>query len=164
MTEALSLVEQYKIMHDAGHFPGHSIKKHIEGITALVRKTGASSLLDYGCGKGEQYFDNVLEMEWGCKPCLYDLAVYPIKPKGKFEGVVCTDVLEHLEENEIESVVSELFAYAERFLFVSICTREAKKTLPDGRNCHLTIKPQEWWLEILTRLNPGIELGVEWNE
>ena len=160
----MDLRQQYVEMHKAGHFPGHSIKQHIEGITALVRKTGAKSLLDYGCGKGEQYYDGSLQREWGGLPYLYDPAVYPIKPRGTFQGVICTDVLEHVEEEEIESVVSELFAYAERFLFVSICTREAKKTLPDGRNCHLTIKPQEWWLEILTRLNPGIELGVEFTE
>ncbi len=161
-----SLVGQYRTMHEAGHFPGHSIKRHIEAITVLVRKTGANSLLDYGCGKGQQYIGGALAREWGCRPYLYDPAVIQLskKPEGRFDGVICTDVLEHIPEEAVPDILREIFAYARKFVFLSICTRAAKKTLPDGRNCHLTIKPEEWWLSLIAGLKPEVLYEVRWND
>ena len=67
------------------------------------------------------------------------------KPAGRFDIVICTDVLEHIPEHEIPIVLKEIDGYAWEIVFLSICTREARKTLPDGRNAHLTIKPPDWW-------------------
>lgn len=165
MNQSMSLIDQYKILHQAGHFPGHSIQAHVEAITALVRTTSSKTLLDYGCGKGQQYISANLATEWGCRPYLYDPAIVHLsrKPKGKFDGVICTDVLEHIPEEELLDVLRELFNYARKFAFFSICTRAAKKTLPDGRNCHLTIKPEEWWLSLIAGLEPAVLYEVRWN-
>lgn len=159
----MDLAEQYKLMHAAGHFPGHSIVAHVDEIDNLIRKSGSKTILDYGCGKGEQYSIRKLHKFWGVEPTLYDIATYPEKPEGTFDGVICTDVLEHVPEELVKDTIAELFSYARKFVFMSICTRDAKKTLPDGRNAHLTVRPQQWWLSIIYGLEPKIEWKVEWN-
>lgn len=159
----LNLTDQYRMMHEAGHFPGFSVKQHVEAIGDLVKKTGSNTLLDYGCGKGRQYAELNLHRSWNISPSLYDPATFPQKPEGKFDGVICTDVLEHIPEEDLPDTLSEIFGYARKFVFLSICCRPAKKVLPDGRNCHLTIKPEQWWLSLIESL-ATVKYEVAWNE
>lgn len=160
-------ISQYRKMHEAGYFQGPSILKHRGRIGNLIHKTGAKRVLDYGCGGGKQYSEHKLHENWGVEITAYDPAVerFSVKPKGRFHGVVCTDVLEHIPEEGIDGVLKELTDYAERFLFLSICCRPAKKFLPDGRNCHLTVMPEMWWLaKIAEHSREGLEIEVAWNE
>lgn len=161
----MDLIEQYRLMHEAGHFPGYSIKQHVDRIAALVSRTGSRTLLDYGCGKGLQYTQDNLHKHWGIMPILYDPGVPGLseKPVGPFDGVICTDVMEHISEQDVDLVFWDIFGLARKFAFLSICCRPAKKVLPDGRNCHLTVKPREWWLNRIARLNPSVEFEVAWN-
>lgn len=161
----MDLIEQYRMMHEAGHFPGHSLKKHLENIEYLIRKTGSKTVLDYGCGKALAYVDGV-HRPWDIKISLYDPAVpkFSEKPVGKFDGVICTDVLEHIPEEDVAGVLREIFSYSNKFVFLSICTRKAKKTLPDGRNCHLTVRSEQWWLSTIEGLEPSVLWEVAWNE
>ena len=60
------LIEQYQHMHLHGEqhlgippestFPGASLPKQAPGIKRLIKATGAATILDYGCGKGQQYW------------------------------------------------------------------------------------------------------------
>lgn len=143
-------IDLYKKMHESGYFPGHSTAKWSPAIKTLIDKHGAKTLLDFGSGKGMQYDEQKLHEEWGvAKPVLYDPAVpgidklpHPMRP---FDGVICCDVLEHLEGTEIMAAIFEAVIRADKFAFFAISTRPAKKTLPDGRNAHLTVQSQDWW-------------------
>ena len=42
-------------------------------------------------------------------------------------------------------IVGELFAFARKFLFATVALYPAGKTLPNGRNAHITLRPKEWW-------------------
>lgn len=148
----MSTLPLYKEMHLAGAFPGHSTKKNSESIKSLIQKYKAEDLMDYGCGKGLQYIEGKLHEEWGIpfeKIRLYDPAVPGLdKGPGGFEcydGVICCDVLEHLEGHELRECIFNVTLRARKFAFFSIATFPAKKRLPDGRNAHLTIMPREWW-------------------
>lgn len=146
----MSNLEQYRQMHMAGHFPGHSTRKWAADIGALIKKYDAKTLLDYGSGKGMQYDQQLLHEGWGvAKPTLYDPAVKGLdllpNPMRPFDGVICCDVLEHLENKEIADAIFDVLIRADKFAFFSISTRKAKKTLPDGRNAHLTIQAEDWW-------------------
>jgi len=172
----MGLIEQYRKLHRAkGAFKGWSALKHKDQIADLIKLTRAKTVLDYGCGKGCQYSEAKIHKGWDCDLTLYDPAVdlFSGKPEGRFGGVVCTDVLEHLEERDVPAVLDEIFDYAEKFVFLSISTREARKKLPDGRNCHLTVKPKEWWENVVSnarvvnwleneKANPFVV--VRWNE
>lgn len=149
-------------MHRWGRFPGYSIIQHTAEITALVKKTDARTLLDYGSGEGKQYTEKHVHRSWGgvCPSC-FDPYVdwFSEKPAGLFDGVICTDVLEHVPEEDIPALLADIFSSARLFVFLSICTREAKKTLPDGRNCHLTVKPRAWWMKAIGARDVDYEIA-----
>lgn len=145
----------YGQLHAKGkYFPGFSISPYVPQIVRLVASHQPTSLLDYGSGRGLQYLKRRVHEEWGgLLPHCYDIGVNGLheKPEGKFGGVICTDVMEHIEERDVSTILSELVAYTEAggFIFLSISCRPTKKKLPDGRDVHVTIRPPSWWIEKL---------------
>lgn len=141
-------LELYKQMHAAGHFVGHSTKKWSDDIAAALKESGSNTVLDYGAGKGQQYSVQKLHHEWRVEhPTLYDPAVpgHDKLPDGTFDAVLCVDVLEHLEGRELSDCILAAMSYADKMVFFAVTCRPAKKSLPDGRNCHITIAPPIWW-------------------
>lgn len=148
---SVELLEQYRDLHRHGAFHGTSLAPHIPRVRQLCEKYGpVRTILDYGSGKGICYDDGLVT--WPAEVVrLYDPAVPELSevPSGLYDGVVCTDVAEHLPEDEIDGFLKTLFGHARKFVFLTVCTRPARKNLPDGRNCHLTVKPIEWWAKRL---------------
>lgn len=153
----MDLIEQYQQLHREGKFTGASLVPHIPAIKQTIKRFNCRTLLDYGCGKAEFHPD------WGIPATLYDpgVPIFDTKPQGLFDLVICTDVLEHLEEDQVSDVLDEIFGYATRAVFLTICTRPAKKKLPDGRNCHLTVQPREWWSSVIGPR--AVPYEVKWN-
>jgi hypothetical protein len=158
-------------------FPGFSVLPYVLRIKRLLTKYQVAQVLDYGSGKGYQYAD-VDEIpaslsqrlrrclkscggKWRCvpdywgvpAPTCYDPAYMPhsCRPHGKFDGVVCTDVLEHCPEEDIDWIIADLFGYAERLLFVSVACTPARKHFPNGKNVHSTVKSAKWWAQQFVR-------------
>ena len=154
-----SVIAQYRAMHESAKmFRGNSIKGHIEAICDLVAKHKPESLLDYGSGKGAQYSDLNIHEKWGgLRPTCYDPGYPPIaeKPLGKFDGVICTDVAEHWPPECVDDEFRCSIGYANKFAFFCIYTEPARKFLPDGRNVHLTVRPQAWWIKRVCALTDG---------
>ena len=142
-------LEAYRQMHRDGHFKGGTVEKSLPRISHLIEMHQATTLLDYGSGKGEITRRRPFGPE--VYTYLYDPAVRYLdkKPHGMFHGVICIDVLEHIPEEELDGVIGELDQYSSGFVYVTVCTRPAKKTLPTGENCHATIKPRSWWRDKL---------------
>ena len=185
------LVDQYRTLHRDGDpakgipaqamFDGRSLPPQAPRIKALVARTRARTLLDYGCGKARLYSQprfaegvvswNGIREYWGVAQVrLYDPAYEPHAelPAGTFEGVICTDVLEHCPEEDLAWIVDGMFAYAERFVFANVACYPAAKTLPNGENAHCTIRPLEFWrglFEAAAARRPGLlwELWVDTN-
>jgi hypothetical protein len=148
-----TLISEYRRLmkkgKKSGNFSGLSVLQHQKTIAQLIAKHGARTLLDYGCGRAAAYAaPSKIHKKWGVLlPTFYDPSWEPFaqKPTGVFDGVICSDVLEHIGEQHIDAVISELIAYADKFIFASVCCRAAKKTFADGTNMHVTIKPYAWW-------------------
>jgi len=160
------LAEQYRQLHqDPNRYRGRLQPYFVTEIKELVRRHKAKTLLDYGSGKGEQYEVLHQHAAWGIKPKCYDPGYPPFasKPINSFDGVICTDVMEHIPPNHVRWSVRDVLTYARKFAFFCIFTEPAKATLPDGRNAHLTIQSDRWWLDVLSNtiydLYPGIEVG-----
>ncbi len=173
------LMALYQRMHEEGiptegrspeaTFPGESLWPHLQRIKWWVLRTGARTLLDYGSGKGLQYQPMTLELEgtrwpgvqayWGVEQIYcYDPGYPPLSvfPRWTFDGVICTDVLEHCPEEDIPWILEEIFSFARRFVYANIASFPAKKTLPNGENAHCTIRPAEWWLEQVRAIAPRV--------
>lgn len=152
------------------HFAGISIEPHVDRIANLVRECGSQNLLDYGCGKGYQYLAKRVHEQWGgILPICYDVGVSQLskRPEGKFQGVICTDMIEHIEESDVPTILADVFSFASQtsFVFLSVsCVPARKKVLPDGRNVHLTVKPPEWWDALLKPFErPGLVIDVAYD-
>jgi FkbM family methyltransferase len=110
-------------------------------VASLAQQVGAADILDYGCGK--QTLAAALP---GLTVRGYDPAIAGLdQPPAPADMVVCTDVLEHVEPDCIDSVLDDLCRVTNKLAFVTVATRPAVKTLADGRNAHLTVQPLEWW-------------------
>lgn len=132
----------------------------------LVNGNGYKTVLDYGCGKGKL---KVTLEGFPCEVREYDPAIEGKDgPPEAAELVVCCDVLEHIEPVHLNAVLRHLRDLAQRRLFATICCRPAGKTLADGRNAHLIVKPNEWWrskmgdyFQILAWENRGATVACE---
>ena len=58
--------------------------------------------------------------------------------EGTYDGVISTDVLEHIPEEDIPWVLDDLFAQAKTFIYAVAACYPAKKIMPDGTNAHCT--------------------------
>ena len=140
-------------------FQGKSLLRHISTVAQLARHVGARTVLDYGAGKAKLYRETDLELPdgrivpsvreyWGVEEIRpYDPGVkeFATRPTCTFDGLVSTDVLEHIPEEDIDWVLEECFAFATRFVFMNIASYPAEKVLPNGWNAHVTIQPVDWW-------------------
>ena len=151
------------------HWAGTTIRRHVDKIAALVLETHAKSLLDYGCGKGFQYLRDRVHDQWGgLLPHCFDVGVRQLsaRPERRFDGVISTDMLEHVEEQDVEAIIADIVGFADRdrwrhsglnaFVFLSISCKPCKDiVLPDGRNGHICLKPPEWWRERINKHRAG---------
>jgi hypothetical protein len=130
-------------------FTGKTLLDYRDLLKQAISLRRPFTLLDYGCGKGQQYAGGGLHEEWDYDgvPTLYDPCYAPFakKPSGTYDGVICTDVLEHVPEDYLSRVIQDIFDYAVDFVFIGVSTRLAIKKLPNGNNTHSTVKPIEWW-------------------
>ena len=91
-------------------------------------------------------------------------SVYPVR---KFDGLICTDVIEHIPEDDILQFIDNLFKLSNKFIFVVIATIPATKYFDDGNNIHLCLKTQEEWEKIFLEFKatyPEINQYVHFNE
>lgn len=173
-----TLLELNKQVHEAGSegFNGQSLLPVICDIGVLLRQQGCASVLDYGCGRGDAQRCFRVDFLWNVKYRGYDPAVdaFPdtvpeeagfgfVKklPAEKFDAVVCTDVLEHIPEEDLRAwVMDELFSIASKFMFIKVPTWAASKTLPNGENVHCTVRPREWWQALVSEYSSKYKIPV----
>lgn len=180
------LLAQYQHLHRHGEqrlnlpaertYDGRSLPRHAAHIKGLIEAHGAKTLLDYGSGKGHQYrplevkasdgrvFASIPEF-WGVQVTCYDPAYEPFSqmPQGPFDGVISTDVLEHVNEQDIPWILEEMFSLARKFVFANVACYPAMKHLPNGENAHCTVRPKSWWQDQLGRArqrHPSVKFDI----
>jgi len=124
--------------------------KWVEILQPILYRLQIKSLLDYGCGK-ETFWKALKDSygEWGELPEYvgYDPCVKEREaiPKGQFDLVVCTDVLEHVEPEYLDNVLAHIQGFVRKVAFFNIALLEARTILPDGRNAHRIVEDADWW-------------------
>jgi len=124
---------------------GGAGKSHADEIVAFADALGAITILDYGCGRGT------------LKPAIAPRAVVEYDPgiPGKdhlpeqCDLLIATDVLEHIEPDRLDAVLSHMRGLCRCGAFFVIALSLSRVILPDGNNSHLIIRSPEWWLEKL---------------
>jgi len=154
-------IEQNKLMHEnVKAYSGNTTLKYIDIIKQAVEETHSSSLLDYGCGKGRHYsttlengftFLEYINIADSTKydPCYPEFNTEPTQEK--YDCVICTDVLEHIPEEDISWVINRLMEYTSKVAVIAVGFGPAKKKLPNGENAHICDKPESWWAEKFQR-------------
>ena len=133
----------HKMHYDQNYFGGSTLLNYLPDIKEYITRHDIVTILDYGCGKGRK-----IPEQWNAVR-LYDPGYQPYakKPKTTFDLVISTDVLEHIETEYLDNVLEEIYGYAKKAVYLAISTVRANKALPDGRNAHLIVQPQDWWVK-----------------
>lgn len=118
-----------------------------EMVGALVNKTNANELLDYGAGKGRLGQSIAQHLDHNVTLTNYDPGMPGIDESPEpHEFVACIDVLEHIEPDLVDNVLDDLKRVTKEFGFFTISCVPAKRILSDGRNAHLIVEPPWYWL------------------
>ena len=127
---------------------GYDVVKYQNQVKDLVDRYNAKTILDYGCGKGLQYieplpygagpgvelpmdqwqtFDQYLGVTvYRYDPCVEEFETPP-PADAKFDGVICTQVLNSIPDDDMAWVRTALEQHATKFCFIGLnFQREAK--------------------------------------
>jgi len=118
-------------------------------------------IVTHNCGKGKQYINvdpdtgQTLEEYWGIVTTKYDPGVQKFarhEPEGKFDLVICVQVLGSIPRDDLTWVVDRLYSFATKAIFVSerlaIPRKQIYASMADDMPHGLS---REDWLTILHR-------------
>jgi len=137
------------------HFPEGGVGKQypwLQEQMELYRYGETHSILDYGCGQG----GTALWLESLC-PGMTITRYDPYVPRYDqfrdqyYNWVYTADVLEHIPPDVLDDTIAIINSVASGHTSHIIDLDPAKKTLPDGRNAHLSLFTAQRWIEIFER-------------
>jgi hypothetical protein len=157
-----------KFQKENSSWGGNDCKNYHNQIRFLMDKYNAKTVLDYGCGKGQQY-TNLLpyglpndqttepmtfqtrinaDSVYKFDPCVEGLDIEPVGQK--FDAVICTQVLGSIPDQDIPWIRDKLMNYATKFVFIGkhnpYKTLKAKKRIYDP-NWLTYPRSIEWYQE-----------------
>ena len=124
-------------------------------VKLLLEYPEIKTILDYGCGSGSlrDWVEEkgITDRKW----TLYDpgVPIYKQEPVGKFDLVITTDVLEHVEEIMLNKVLAHLRKLTGRFLYNEIacyfCGHVFGGGPYTGQDLHINMKAPDSWVKRL---------------
>ena len=156
------LLDSYKELHkEEGKFRGISLVPLVPTLMKMIKENNCKTLLDYGCGKAIPYSKKECKSIGLKKPvqelcnldsfALYDPAYpkYSKLTKKKYDIVVCTDVMEHIAEQDIDWVLKDILSHSKKAVFLNISCQPALKHFKEGKfkgqNVHVSVFHGTWW-------------------
>lgn len=148
-----ALADSKRIAAAGKSFTGKFLRPHAPFVAEIIRRLECRTVLDYGCGRGEQYEwvspkGQTIRSLWGePKLTLYDPAFpqFAAEPEGKFDLVVCTHTLGAIPASDHGWVIRRLFALAGKAIYVSERQAEARKEI-GPRNQRPTTDDADTWM------------------
>ena len=154
--------EKYNIAYQNPNYQKPSVGASV--ISYLLGKIKFNSVLDVGCGMGYTLlgFLKARKDARGIEVCDYLLKNFlkifvdtdlvrkariqniPFEAE-TFDLIFCTDVLEHIVEEDIDISIKELIRVSKKYIFVTVATVPAR--MCPELELHETVKPVSWWDE-----------------
>ncbi len=118
----------------------------------LAAKSEAKTVLEYVLGAeddGCRTAEGTVSHDVQLAITRYDPAAPSLseRPSERFDGVVCTQGLDFLPDEDVSWVVDELFGYARRFVYATVSDRALTRELPDGTRLKSRPRDRLWWYE-----------------
>jgi hypothetical protein len=150
-----SLIADYEYFHSAEIYGTGG--RHFAFILPHILALKPGSLIDYGAGRSDIALRVGRKAGIKDKVARFDPAVPAVaqKPEGRFDLLISLDVLEHIPEKELDTVLDEMASMANHALHV-IDIRPAKTILSDGRNAHVSLHDVAWWQARLAQHLPNV--------
>lgn len=139
-------------LHQSNPTYGMGGSKYKDTVLKLSKELKTTSILDYGCGKGMLAKELSFPI-WEYDPAIPEKSTIP-KPA---DIVICTDVLEHIEQDKLPFVLSDLKRCVKQVGYFVISTRKAIKTYANGKNAHSIIQGKDWWEK---KINKYFDIGT----
>ena len=155
MQNSPEYTKQLEKLHSAKSFGNASGAPKI--LTDFLVDHPVTSILDFGCGKGTP-LDTLKSDTMDIYS--YDPITHPIELPQAVDLVYSRDVLEHIEPEQIDTVLENLFTIGTKYQHHFIACHPSKKALSDGRNAHLIIEKPEWWRNKIEQI-PGWKIIYE---
>jgi len=155
-------------------FEGSEILHIAADLQQAANITRSKHLLDFGCGKAKGYFNpfeigtqryrNIGDLV-GIDPAsifLYDPGMpefsQPPRDDQVFDIVVCTDVLEHIPEEDTNMVLDYLFEKCNKVMAVRIACDDSFAILDGGINAHVNVQDPQYWVDKFESRQDGTDI------
>lgn len=164
---ALDRTQRHHRAKQGKTFSGRFTWKQRHRIKEVIDRFHAMSILDYGCGWGKQYQERdpqtgqLLAEFWGVDPVKFDPGVphFQAEPKGKFDLVLCVQVLGSIPVADLPTIIDRLYTHARKAIFVAERIGVPHKHIFDDMKAEMPHgQPMEWWLDMLAR--PGSKVRM----
>ena len=136
-SQSVELGQQFQ-KSNPKNWAGNDSKNYHNYIRFLMDQYAARTVLDYGCGKGQQYIDVVsyglphsimsepmnfqtrinAESVYKYDPCVPEFDQEPVGQK--FDAVICTQVLGSIPDDDIAWIKHKFMNYATKFVFIGL--------------------------------------------
>lgn len=157
--------EKTTTLKESGLLAGESIVVVIKKVFEQVNTRNVVTILDYGCANAIEWHQPVKFLNGRSLPEVigeklqgfyrYDPChpLYSRRPSGKFDIVICSEVLEHVPEEELPSLLEDIGKCLEPkgIAIFSVCLTKSSCSFLDGTNFHVTVKPKEWWIDLFKK-------------
>lgn len=113
------------------------------------------SILDFGCGQSRavDWLGRINEAAvFRYDPAIPEHAEMPCE---SVDLVICTDVLEHIPEEDIDALLARILSLSTHAYFNVSCV-DAVEILPNGENAHCTVRRPGWWERRLRTTFPAV--------
>jgi hypothetical protein len=155
-------LEAYRHIHatnpNYGQGSGVAVCDAIRNHLPTELTTRPHSAMDWGCGRSKMLFNIFPNAQtyFRYDPAIREFHTFPEEsyPRLIMDFGLCTDVLEHIPDDELADTFHRMDYWARRWIFI-VCTRPAGQLLPNGENAHCSVYPAEWWLERLRKVWPA---------
>jgi len=139
------------------NWKGTGSGQYTELLKSIIGKFQCTTMLDYGCGKGEQYSRELWHEQLGLtldNIRRFDPAVPEYEKEPNWDQtsdlVICLDVLYFVTESQLDEIMSRLSRVTGLVCVIALQMRAPERVSRKTKPYRL-LKDRAWWTERLTR-------------